>query len=252
MAVVRALSTATIRRGGKDEYSSPILSKGSQDAPNFNAHILQSKSDEEEQKSINSTDINNHLPASPTSSNSNEIKNNSLISKTGLYVLVLLAFQNCFKNLLMRSVMKDKPNFLLSTAVIVVELLKLSFSASYIVFYQKQSLSSIYRFVFKDERKNTIIVAIPAVCYIMQMSLEYVAFANIDAATFAVVVQLKMLVTAVFLRFVLSKRLMQKQLLSLVILTVGVMLCNMNHGGHQDLHADMNGGKLIGLLATLG
>ena len=66
------------------------------------------------------------------------------------------------------------------------------------------------------------------------MTLEYIAFANIDAATFSVLVQTKMLYTAAFFRTVLGKKLMKKQLISLVLLTVGVMLCNMKVGGKDD------------------
>ena len=36
------------------------------------------------------------------------------LSTTGFYVLLLLAFQNCSKNLLLRHVMKDHPKFLTS------------------------------------------------------------------------------------------------------------------------------------------
>ena len=54
----------------------------------------------------------------------------SAVTATGLKVLILLAVQNCSKNLLLRYVMKEKPQFLTSAAVIGVEMTKLYFEYS--------------------------------------------------------------------------------------------------------------------------
>mmetsp|Transcript_15874 Transcript_15874/g.18088 ORF Transcript_15874/g.18088 Transcript_15874/m.18088 type:complete len:387 (+) Transcript_15874:178-1338(+) len=174
------------------------------------------------------------------------------MSKSAYYVLALLACQNCFKNILMRFVMKDEPRFLVSTAVITIELLKLTFSATYIVTKQRQPLSSIFWFI-KEDWENTVLLCVPAICYNIQSSLEYVAFANIDAASFAVLVQTKMLATALFFKLVLGKKMMKKQLLSLIILTVGVMMCNMKSGSDDANENDgTHGYRAKGIAATLG
>jgi len=73
--------------------------------------------------------------------------------------------------------------------------------------------------------------------------------ANIDPASFSVIVQTKMLTTAFFFSTVLKKKLMKKQLMSLVLLTVGVMLCSMKVGADDP---EMSGKRMVGLLATLG
>ena len=203
--------------------------------------------DEEDQVTIQLVGEDSKDEEQQSSINKNAI---SPASQKAFSVLALLAIQNSFKNILMRFVMQEKPNFLLSTAVITVEILKLFFSASYIVIYQKRPVISIYRFVFRDEWSNSLLLAVPASCYILQMTLEYIAFANIDAASFSVLVQLKMITTALFFKIILGKRLMKKQVMSLVILTVGVMLCNMKVGGDED--ESLNGDKMKGILATIG
>lgn len=147
------------------------------------------------------------------------------ITSAGLKVLVLLAVQNCSKNLLMRYVMKDRPNFLTSAAVIGVEVLKLVFSTIYILVVERRSLSTIFTYM-RDDRKNSLLLAVPATAYSLQMSLEYVALANIDAAVFSVLVQTKLLATATFAVLVLRRKLKRVQLISLILLTAGVMLCN--------------------------
>lgn len=173
------------------------------------------------------------------------------ISSMGLKVLVLLAFQNCFKNILMRFVMKDQPSFLLSTAVITIESLKLLMASVYIVLVEKQSLQTIISFII-DHKRNTMLLCIPASAYSLQMSLEYIAFANIDAATFSVLVQTKMLTTAFFFRLVLKRKLRKKQVLSLVLLTIGVMLCNMKDPSTKEEEEEQQGNAVKGILASLG
>eukprot|EP00978_Attheya_sp_CCMP212_P007284 scaffold16947_cov43-Attheya_sp.AAC.1 len=172
------------------------------------------------------------------------------ITAMGFKVLVLLAVQNCSKNLLMRWVMKEKPNFLTSAAVIGVELLKLVFSTSYILFVDKRSIGSIVQFM-KDDHRNSILLAVPAAAYSLQMSLEYVALENIDASVFSVLVQTKLLATASFAVFLMGKTIKKVQVISLVLLTAGVMLCNMKNQ-NVVLSEEEEKGRMTGMMATLG
>ena len=97
-----------------------------------------------------------------------------------------------------------------------------------------------------------MLLCIPASAYSLQMSLEYIAFANIDAATFSVLVQTKMLTTAFFFRLVLNRKLRKKQVLSLILLTIGVMLCNMKDPSTREEEEEQNGNAVKGILASLG
>jgi UDP-sugar transporter A1/2/3 len=182
----------------------------------------------------------------------------SIVSRTGLMVLTLLAVQNCSKNLLMRYVMKDSPKFLTSAAVLLSEFIKLSLSILYIIFIDKKPVQSIFQYL-KDDMRNTMLLAIPASAYNLQMSLEYVALANLDAATFSVLVQTKLIFTATFAAAVLKKQLKYIQIISLVLLTVGVMLCNMNNAKPPQAGDDnsssmyaMDSKTTKGITATLG
>jgi solute carrier family 35 (UDP-sugar transporter), member A1/2/3 len=167
------------------------------------------------------------------------------ITAMGWKVLILLAVQNSSKNLLMRYVMKEQPKFLTSAAVIGSECTKLTLSTFYILLVERKSFASIVQY-FQDDWRNTLLVAVPASAYNLQMTLEYIALANLDAAVFSVLVQTKLLFTATFAALVLAKKLKYIQVISLVLLTVGVMLCNMKFGG------DANNSNTKGILATLG
>mmetsp|Transcript_13372 Transcript_13372/g.22139 ORF Transcript_13372/g.22139 Transcript_13372/m.22139 type:complete len:370 (+) Transcript_13372:80-1189(+) len=171
-----------------------------------------------------------------------------IVSSLGLRILCLLAIQNCFKNLLMRYVMKDKPDFLTSAAVIGVEIVKLVLCVLYILICDKRSLWSIVEFM-RDDYKHALLLTIPAAAYSFQMSMEYVALANLDAAIFSVLVQTKLLTTASFSAIILRKKFKYIQIISLVLLTAGVMLININ-GMKEGSEDDSNNSK--GIFATLG
>ncbi|KAL7503166.1 hypothetical protein ACHAXN_000999, partial [Cyclotella atomus] len=177
------------------------------------------------------------------------------ISKMGLAVLILLAFQNCSKNLLLRFVMKEHPKFLTSAAVIGVEFVKLILCLLYVFFVEKQPLYSTVVFIRQD-RRNTLLMGVPAALYSIQMTLEYLALGNLDAAVFSVLVQTKLLATAGCAVLILRKQIKKVQLISLVLLTVGVMLCNMkdykgNGAGRRLAEVDKEMDTTKGIIATL-
>lgn len=174
------------------------------------------------------------------------------ITATGLKVLVLLAVQNCSKNLLLRFVMKEHPKFLTSAAILGVETVKLVLSLLYIVLVQRRPATSAITFI-KQDKRNTILMCVPATLYSIQMTLEYIALGSIDASVFSVLVQTKMLATAGCAVFILGKRIKKVQLISLVLLTIGVMLCNMkNFGKKAEEGGEETENSTKGILATLG
>lgn len=65
-------------------------------------------------------------------------------------------------------------------------------------------------------------LAVPAILYVIQNNLQYVAASNLDVATFQVTYQMKILTTAFASVFILRRRLSKAKWLSLVLLAVGV------------------------------
>jgi UDP-galactose transporter len=120
--------------------------------------------------------------------------------------------------------------YLPSTAVLLVEVLKLVVSLS-IALYQlpeyRQSgpssklFMSLYSSIFSSDSWKLVI---PAALYTLQNSLVYIAIGNLSAASFQVTYQLKILTTVLFSIILLGKRITSKQWLALVLLTIGVAI----------------------------
>lgn len=70
-------------------------------------------------------------------------------------------------------------------------------------------------------------MAIPASLYTLANSLQYIGISNLDAATFHVTYQFKIIVTAIFSVFLLRTVITGRQWLSLVLLMIGVAVVSL-------------------------
>ncbi|XP_046563992.1 UDP-N-acetylglucosamine transporter-like isoform X2 [Haliotis rubra] len=113
------------------------------------------------------------------------------------------------------------PRYLTSTAVILSEVIKLLICISMLVFTGDSSLSTSS---VREQVVETARLAVPAGLYTLQNNLQFVAVSNLDAATFQVTYQLKILTTAMFSVMFLKRQLANLKWASLVLLTVGVAL----------------------------
>jgi len=210
-------------------------------------HLEEGREKEAERQEIVRLYKANEVPAmeeTPT-------KKTGVVSKTGFAVLCLLVIQNSSKTLLLRYIMRDKPDFLTSAAVFGSEIIKLVCSIAYILCVEQKTVLSIFRYL-KEDMRNTLLLAAPASAYCFNMSMEYVALAHLDAAVFSVAVQAKLLFTALMAVIFMRKRLKLIQFISLVLLTVGVMLCNLDKLQNSEAETDLMDNKNIyGLVVTI-
>uniref|UniRef100_A0A8B9I854 Major facilitator superfamily domain containing 14A n=2 Tax=Anser TaxID=8842 RepID=A0A8B9I854_9AVES len=172
--------------------------------------------------------------------------------------LSILVFQTTSLVLTMRysrTLKEEGPRYLSSTAVVLAELLKI-FTCILLVYKDsKCNLRALNR-VLHDEILNkpmeTLKLAIPSGIYTLQNNLLYVALSNLDAATYQVTYQLKILTTALFSVSMLSKKLGVYQWLSLVILMTGVAFVQWPSDSQATAAKEHSAGsQFVGLMAVL-
>uniref|UniRef100_A0A7S3NJJ0 Uncharacterized protein n=1 Tax=Aureoumbra lagunensis TaxID=44058 RepID=A0A7S3NJJ0_9STRA len=155
----------------------------------------------------------------------------------------------------MRAAVRGKADFLYSAAVIATEGMKCVASAIWIFVIDNQSIGSIFCFL-KSEWRGTLLLTVPAVLYNFQKTLEYVSLRNLNAATFAVLVQTKLFTTAICAVTFMGRSLRRAQVIALILLVIGCVLAQIDPkscsttpiSNGEDVTAQ---NKLIGVIATL-
>ena len=118
-------------------------------------------------------------------------------------VLSLLVVQNACQMLSMRyskvvTAQSGAVEYLSSTAVVVSEALKVVACLVILAVEHKGNVAAVlYRDVICNW-KDTLLVSVPALVYMIQNNLLYLAASNLDAATCQITYQLKILTTALF------------------------------------------------------
>lgn len=175
--------------------------------------------------------------------------------------------------------MTSSHRYFTSTAVFLNEVIKLVICI-WVALWDRRKLDGsmmplshsfhhLYTDVFRPDNWK---LAIPACLYTLQNTLQYVAVSNLDAATFQVTYQLKILTTALFSVIMLHRSLSLKKWVSLVLLTMGVAIVQLpspgsstatkssgaNHqrrsatyeGIHDDNNTEPEMNRTIGLIAV--
>ncbi|KAK7495469.1 hypothetical protein BaRGS_00013167 [Batillaria attramentaria] len=116
--------------------------------------------------------------------------------------------------------------FLPSTAVLLAEVVK-TVTCVIIVLIQERSLKNGIVHLYQElicRPWDFAKVSVPSLMFVIQNNLVFLAVSNLDAATFQVTYQLKILTTAVFSVVMLGKRLSRPQWVSLFFLFIGVSI----------------------------
>ncbi|KAH6589356.1 hypothetical protein BASA50_010101 [Batrachochytrium salamandrivorans] len=142
--------------------------------------------------------------------------------------LVTLVVQNSALVLVMRYAQTlPGPRFLTSTAVVMSELIKLVVSLIIHLAEERRTTGISGTKLMADlfgPNSDWLKMTVPAVLYFIQNNLQYVAVHLLDAATFQVTYQMKIITTALFSVWLLSKSLSLLKWISLGILTIGIAI----------------------------
>eukprot|EP00981_Chlorochromonas_danica_P008754 scaffold2308_cov164-Ochromonas_danica.AAC.4 len=139
-----------------------------------------------------------------------------------------------------------------STAVVSMEVLKF-LTCLAVIAYERGGGRGLLHAVRTDlfaQPVEVLKLAVPSIMYSIQNNLLYYALSHLDAATFQVGYQLKILTTAFFSFVMLNKRQSSMQILSLCLLTLGVSLAQLSSTSSQRGTAEDQRNSWLGLLAV--
>lgn len=178
----------------------------------------------------------------------------SRLKYVSLGVLVLQTTSLVLTMRYSRTLKEDGPRYLASSAVVSAEFLKI-FTCTILVFMENNYSLRAMNLLLKEEIVNkpveTMKLAVPAGIYTLQNNLLYVALSNLDAATYQVTYQLKILTTALFSVSMLGKKLGLYQWLSLLLLMAGVTLVQWPSESAGEGKVLTAGSQVVGVVAVL-
>ncbi|XP_034952392.1 UDP-galactose translocator [Chelonus insularis] len=179
-------------------------------------------------------------------------QNNQMLKYVSLITLTL---QNALVGLSMRYArIRAGDMFLSSTAVVMAEIVK-CITCLVLVYFEegnlKKFINSLNATIVKQPI-DTLKVCVPSIVYLIQNNLLYVSASNLDAATYQVTYQLKILTTAFFAVVILRKTLIKIQWGALVLLLIGVVLVQMSESGPTAVPSGISQNRLLGVTAALG
>lgn len=146
-------------------------------------------------------------------------------------ILLMMIFNVTVTTLLQRYTrIVEGPMYFATTAVLLTELEKLVVTLLILLFWENSgSVVKVAASIKEQVTTNgleTLKMAVPSLVYAVQNNLGYVALTNLDAATFQVTMQFRIVTTAVMMYFMMKKNLSGQQWLSILVLTLGVALVN--------------------------
>ncbi|WKY06008.1 hypothetical protein Q1695_006309 [Nippostrongylus brasiliensis] len=165
--------------------------------------------------------------------------------------MLLLVIQHTGMPFLVRATNKDR-SFLSTTCVFIMEILKL-FACSCMLIIETGGIESCTKKLHSAlwmKKLESLKVCIPAFAYAAQNNLYYIALANIDATTYTVTYQLRILTTALLAVVMLGKEISKLQWAALALSGIGVILVQVDVSPSK--HNIESASKLLGVLATFG
>jgi UDP-galactose transporter len=162
--------------------------------------------------------------------------------KLGAIALTALVVQNSALTILMRMTRRVAEGsstklYIPTTAVVLSETLKLLIS---IIFFYKEPSNSNSKAAFSilktELTENWLDIAkitIPSALYVVQNNLQFIAVSNLPAEVYQVLIQSKIVTTAICSYFLLEKRLSLVQWSSIFFLSLGVAIVQLSFPIHK-------------------
>ncbi|KAL9960077.1 hypothetical protein ACROYT_G033481 [Oculina patagonica] len=162
----------------------------------------------------------------------------SALFRTIIFVVLTLQ-ATCYFSLLRYSRTRPNKMYFSSTAVFLAEAVKLLVTLA-VIFFQHGNLKEFVSFLVDNLLRDpmaTIKLSVPSVLYVIQNNLVYIAMTHLESTTFQITNQLKILTAAIFSIALLNKQLTRIKWVSLILLSVGVTMVQID--SHTAVTSDL-------------
>lgn len=171
--------------------------------------------------------------------------------------LIVLLVQNVMMVLTIRysrmNLSQTDPNYLTSVVILFSEILKF-FVCNLIVYFQQGSFCN-YKMQIKcdiiEKPIDLLKISLPGALFTVQNNLTFVALSFMDAASFQVLSQLKILTTAVMSTLMLQTKLDKFKWISLLLLMFGVALIEIQKSGTSSTFNKNYKNQIIGQVCVV-
>ena len=165
-----------------------------------------------------------------------------------LWVALTLTCFTCSQGLLMEgSKVGGKYPYNSATVPLLAEFTKLIMSLVLLRgAYKKDPKGTI----MTTEWKSIMLYPIPSIIYLFHNNVQFYTMAYVDAATYQILGNLKIVTTGILFRFALKKKLSRTQWVALLLLTTGATVSQINGCKGEMLAAPMMG-YVLGLLSAM-
>ncbi|XP_031567968.1 UDP-galactose transporter senju-like [Actinia tenebrosa] len=154
---------------------------------------------------------------------------------TKTHFLIFIGYMGLFINQgILVTATKDKNNryhYNTTTVVLFTEILKL-FVACFLQL--RESTISEFFGLIREHIKVLVLYMIPAFLYCLYNNLAFVNLGAYDPTTYYLLLQFRVVVTGVIFQILFSKQLSRSQWISLLLLTIGCIIKQLNFSGQSD------------------
>ncbi|VDM49625.1 unnamed protein product [Toxocara canis] len=141
-----------------------------------------------------------------------------------------------------------------TTVVLMSEFVKLLITLFCLFRMKNSSLSEFIKCIseeFIGKPLDLIKMSVPSIMYAIQNNLDFIALSNLDAGTYQVTTQLKVVTTAIFMMLILGRRFSIRRWLAITLLFMGVAAVQMNAVEGQRDAKTRTDNYALGLMAVL-
>eukprot|EP00934_Nitzschia_sp_Nitz4_P006187 Nitzschia sp. Nitz4//scaffold79_size90958//74595//75632//NITZ4_005038-RA/size90958-processed-gene-0.98-mRNA-1//1//CDS//3329558288//6177//frame0 len=149
-----------------------------------------------------------------------------------------------------RSSVKEEDLYLVNHLILVTEVGKLVLSCVFEYVTTDGKLVESIQSNIIDKPYDALKIAVPALLYLLQNSLLYVALSNLTAPIFQVTYQAKLVTTAIVSVLMLNRKYSPQQWICLVVLSLGVSIVVLGEKGSKSESVSGEQSLALGLMAV--